>query len=145
MGQKDDRPQLHLTVAREILDVKTWFLSPAGPSRPSESTHPAEDGHQVMLAHGEHVDVLDDHHLVVVLVEDGVVHHVCGDRSGTVETVDGNLLPSTHVSISGSSWTCRVSLKTFLLLSRRLLQLSMLTQQPKGEEPRLKLGDHPDR
>lgn len=29
-----------------------------------------------MLAQGEHVDVLHDHHLVVALVEDGVVQHV---------------------------------------------------------------------
>lgn len=42
-----------------------------------DAAHPAEDGHQVMLAHGEHVDVFDNHHLVVVLVEDGIVHNVC--------------------------------------------------------------------
>ena len=45
-----------------------------------ECAHPAEDGHQVMLAHGEHVDVFDDHHLVVVFVKDGVVQHVCGEK-----------------------------------------------------------------
>lgn len=44
-------------------------------------SYPAEDGHQVMLAHGEHIDVLDDHHLIVVFVEDGVVQHICGGNS----------------------------------------------------------------
>lgn len=46
-----------------------------------EAPHPAEDGHQVVLTHGEHVDVFDDHHLVVVLVKDGVVHHICRDTN----------------------------------------------------------------
>lgn len=55
--------------------------------RLSEFTHPAEDGHQVMLAHGEHIDVLDDHHVVVVFVKDGVIQHVCGDTATTTFTV----------------------------------------------------------
>lgn len=42
--------------------------------------HPAEDGHQVVLTHGEHVDVFDYDQLVVVLVEDGVVHHICHNK-----------------------------------------------------------------
>lgn len=58
-------------------------MSTHGLSRPSRFPHPAEDGHQVMLTHGEHVDVLDDHHLVVVFVKDGVIQHVCGDRTTT--------------------------------------------------------------
>lgn len=44
------------------------------------STHPAEDGHQVVFTHGEHINVLDNHHLVVVFIEDGVIQHVCGGR-----------------------------------------------------------------
>lgn len=43
--------------------------------------HPAEDRYQVVLTHGEHVDVLDDHHLVMVLVEDGIIHHICRNRN----------------------------------------------------------------
>lgn len=46
-----------------------------------EAPHPAEDGHQVVLTHGEHVDVFDDHHLVVILIKDGVVHHICQNRN----------------------------------------------------------------
>lgn len=42
--------------------------------------YPSKDGHQVVLAHGEHVNVLYDHHLVVVLVKDCVVQHVCGSK-----------------------------------------------------------------
>ncbi len=36
----------------------------------------SEEGHQVVLAHGEHLDVLHDHHLVVVLVKYRPVQHV---------------------------------------------------------------------
>lgn len=54
--------------------------------------HPAEDGYQVVLTHGEHVDVFDDHHLVMVLVEDGVVHHVCQNRSIKKVTLKKELL-----------------------------------------------------
>lgn len=56
--------------------VLTLSFRPASSHRVCFS-HPAEDGHQVMFTHGEHVDVFDDHHLVVVFVEDGVVQHVC--------------------------------------------------------------------
>lgn len=38
--------------------------------------YPAKDGHQVMFTHGEHVDVFDYHHLIVVFIEDGVIQHV---------------------------------------------------------------------
>src|SRR5215469_13861773 len=31
-----------------------------------------------MLAHGEHLDISDDYHLVVVFSEDGVIQHICG-------------------------------------------------------------------
>lgn len=34
------------------------------------------EGHQVMFAHREHLDILHHHHFVVVLVEDGVVQHL---------------------------------------------------------------------
>lgn len=51
-------------------------------------SHPAEDGHQVMFTHGEHVNVFDDHHLVVVFVENGIVQHVCGGDGGEVKTLD---------------------------------------------------------
>lgn len=46
-----------------------------------EAPHPAEDGHQVVLTHREHVDVFDDDHLVVVLVKDGIVHHICQNKN----------------------------------------------------------------
>ena len=39
-----------------------------------ESTRLPHEGNQVVLAQREHLDVLDDHHLVVVLVEHGALH-----------------------------------------------------------------------
>lgn len=36
----------------------------------------ANEGHQVVLTHREHVDVFHNHHLVMVLVKDSVVQHV---------------------------------------------------------------------
>lgn len=42
--------------------------------------YPAKDGHQVMFTHGEHVDVFDYHHLIVVFIEDGVVQYVWGEK-----------------------------------------------------------------
>ena len=33
----------------------------------------ADERYQMMLAHGEHLDILDDDHLVVILVEHSVV------------------------------------------------------------------------
>lgn len=55
------------------------FLPSIHQTRVDLLSHLAIDGHQVMFAHGEHVDVLHDHHLVVVFVKDGVIQHVCGD------------------------------------------------------------------
>ena len=49
--------------------------------------YPAKYGHQVMLAHGEHVDVFHDHHLIVVFVEDGVVQDIWGEDGQETETV----------------------------------------------------------
>lgn len=31
----------------------------------------------MVLAHGEHFDILHHHHLVVIFVEDGVIQHFC--------------------------------------------------------------------
>ena len=37
----------------------------------------ADERHQMVLAHGEHLDIFDHHHLVVVFVEHGIVQNVC--------------------------------------------------------------------
>ena len=47
----------------------TWYL--------------AEEGHEVVLAEGEELDVLHDDHLVVVLGEDGALHCVGYLRGGS--------------------------------------------------------------
>ena len=49
--------------------------------------HFTDERHQMMFAHGEHLDILDDHHLVVVLGEDGALHGV-----GYLQCQYGNML-----------------------------------------------------
>lgn len=38
--------------------------------------HFADEGDQVVLAHGEHFDILDKDHLVVILVENGAIQYL---------------------------------------------------------------------
>ena len=42
----------------------------------AEQRYLAYERHQVMLAHAEELNILDNHHLVVVLVEYRVIHHI---------------------------------------------------------------------
>ena len=42
--------------------------------------HLAKEGYEMVLTEREHFNVLHDHHLVVVLVEDGIVQDVWGRR-----------------------------------------------------------------
>lgn len=39
-----------------------------------------DDGRQVVLAEAEHLNVPHNDHLVVVLIEDGVVQQICVDK-----------------------------------------------------------------
>lgn len=41
------------------------------------STYMANDGRQVVLAKGEHFNILDNDHFIVVLVENGIVQQIC--------------------------------------------------------------------
>ena len=41
-------------------------------------TYMADDGRQVVLTEAEHLNVSHNDHLVVVLIEDGVVQQFCG-------------------------------------------------------------------
>lgn len=38
------------------------------------------EGNQMVLAHGEHLDVLDQHHLIVILIKYGVVQDLCNNK-----------------------------------------------------------------
>jgi hypothetical protein len=40
----------------------------------------------MVLTHGEHLDVLDHYHLVVVLVKHGVVEYLC-DKTALITTI----------------------------------------------------------
>jgi len=39
----------------------------------------------MVLAHGEHFNVLDHHHFVMILVENGAIKNVCQEIKGNVK------------------------------------------------------------
>ncbi len=69
-GDLRGQPLLHLQAAREDLDQARQLAQPDHFAlRNVGDVHLAEEGQQVMFAEAEHLDVLHDHHLVVVDVE----------------------------------------------------------------------------
>ena len=45
------------------------------------AAHLADEWHQVVLTHGEHLYVLDNHHLIVVLVKYGIIQNICNTQA----------------------------------------------------------------
>lgn len=37
----------------------------------------AVEGHEVVFAHGEHFNILHNHHLIMVFIENSVVQNIC--------------------------------------------------------------------
>lgn len=62
-------------LAEFLLPVEIW--TPRRGYRERRELTLSLEGQQVVLAERRDVDISDDHHLLVVLSEDGVVDHVC--------------------------------------------------------------------
>jgi hypothetical protein len=70
-------PLLHLEPAREhVDDARDLRQADDASARDVCDVHLAEERQQVMLAHRVHLDVLHDHHVAVVLLEDAVADRV---------------------------------------------------------------------
>lgn len=47
--------------------------------------HLAVEWHQMVFTHGEHFDVLHNHHLIVVLVEDGAIKDIYKEDKWSID------------------------------------------------------------
>ena len=65
------------TIRTKRVTTKTTPPPPPHPQEPEKLGYLSKEGHQVMFTQREQIDVLDNHHLVMVFIEDCVVQDIC--------------------------------------------------------------------
>ncbi len=51
-------------------------------------TYLADKRHQMVFAHGEHLNVFDDDHLIMILIKYCIIQNIWKDRHGQVSNIN---------------------------------------------------------